>query len=68
MMLIVCDAVGLEERGLLIPPRFAVKLGDASYTMYLRHGLLLGAYSAAFTRLHSHGTIANAFTTFSATP
>jgi len=38
---------------------FFVRIGDASYTMYLWHNALLGAYTALFARLHLHGTAAD---------
>lgn len=60
MLLIVYGAVTLEEHGHLVPPRAAVALGDASYAMYLWHGMLLGAYGAAVSRLHPHGHVADA--------
>jgi peptidoglycan/LPS O-acetylase OafA/YrhL len=45
MLLIVYGAVSLEEHGRLVPPPGAVALGDASYALYLWHGMLLGAYA-----------------------
>jgi peptidoglycan/LPS O-acetylase OafA/YrhL len=60
MLLIVYGAVSLEEHGRLVPPPGAVALGDASYALYLWHGMLLGAYGAGMSRLHLHGRLADA--------
>ncbi len=64
MVLIVYGAVSLEELGHVQAPRFAVALGDASYTMYLWHGMLLGAYTAVWSHLHLRGWIGDALYIF----
>ncbi|MCK1292495.1 hypothetical protein [Bradyrhizobium sp. 30] len=49
--------ISLESTGCRAPPRWAIKLGDASYSTYLSHFLLL----ALLTRLFStqeHGLVA----------
>jgi peptidoglycan/LPS O-acetylase OafA/YrhL len=56
-MLVVYGAISLESTGWGTPPRWAIKLGDASYSTYLSHFLLL----ALLTRLFStqqHGLVA----------
>ena len=58
--MIVYGAVGLEERFKTVAPQALITLGDASYSMYLWHGMILGAYTAVFVRLHPHGHIADA--------
>ncbi|UPT90377.1 acyltransferase [Bradyrhizobium barranii subsp. apii] len=55
-MLVVYGAISLESTGWGAPPRWAIKLGDASYSTYLSHFLLL----ALLTRLFStqqHGLV-----------
>jgi exopolysaccharide production protein ExoZ len=64
MLLIVYGAVSLEQQGRLGAPRLAVAVGDASYTMYLWHGILLGAYGALFAHIHAHGGFADALYIF----
>jgi peptidoglycan/LPS O-acetylase OafA/YrhL len=59
MAAIVYGAVALEARDGRIAPRWLVSLGDASYSMYLWHGYLLGALVIAFERLHPNGTLAD---------
>ncbi|MBD5606908.1 MAG: acyltransferase [Candidatus Eremiobacteraeota bacterium] len=57
---IVYGAAQLEERyGASVPAAF-VRLGDASYTTYLWHGMILGAYTVAMSKLHLHGSLADA--------
>jgi peptidoglycan/LPS O-acetylase OafA/YrhL len=60
MMLILYGTVMLEQQAKIVVPRFTVALGDASYSLYLWHGMLLGAYASAASRLHPHGRIADA--------
>ncbi len=60
MMLIVYGAAALEQRAHVEPPPILIAVGDASYTMYLWHGMMLGAYSAFFGHLHLHGRVGDA--------
>jgi exopolysaccharide production protein ExoZ len=55
--MLVYGAVGLEERFASVAPRALVTLGDASYSMYLWHGMILGAFTTVFARLHPHGRL-----------
>jgi exopolysaccharide production protein ExoZ len=66
MMLIVYGSVALEQRSHVEPPRFLSTIGDASYTMYLWHGMMLGAYSVVYGHLHLHGRIGDALFLFGA--
>lgn len=60
MALLVYAAVGLEERDHLVAPRPFVALGDASYSLYLWHGLAIGLFANLVARLHPHGRFADA--------
>jgi peptidoglycan/LPS O-acetylase OafA/YrhL len=59
MALLVYAAVGLEEREHLVAPRPFVALGDASYSLYLWHGLTIGLFANLVARLHPHGKLAD---------
>lgn len=59
MALLVYAAVGLEERARAIAPRPLVALGDASYSLYLWHGIAIGFVSFVVARLHPHGRVAD---------
>ena len=56
-MLVVYGAISLESIGLRSPPRWTIKLGDASYSTYLSHFLLLALLTRLFSTQH-HGFIA----------
>lgn len=60
MALLVYAAVGLEERMHLVAPGPFVALGDASYSLYLWHGIAIGLFGNLVARLHPHGRIADA--------
>jgi peptidoglycan/LPS O-acetylase OafA/YrhL len=60
MALLVYAAVGLEERMRLVAPRPFVALGDASYSLYLWHGIAIGLFANLVARLHPHGKVADA--------
>lgn len=49
--LIVYGAVGLEERGTAVAPRIWQTLGDASYSIYLSHVLILAVIGRVVERL-----------------
>ena len=55
MAMIVYGAVTLEETHGAAVSDFFVRLGDASYTTYLWHGMLLGAFTTACSHLHLRG-------------
>lgn len=57
MACVVYGAVGLERQNRLIAHRSLVKLGDASYSMYVWHGYILGVFVAFVGRLHLRGRI-----------
>jgi peptidoglycan/LPS O-acetylase OafA/YrhL len=59
MAMIVYGAVTLEERGRLSVGAALVRMGDASYTTYLWHGMLLGAFAAVVAHFRPHGTAAD---------
>jgi peptidoglycan/LPS O-acetylase OafA/YrhL len=56
--ILVYGAVACEERGEQAP-WWLVRVGDASYTMYLFHGAVIGIVALAFARGHLHGRIAD---------
>jgi peptidoglycan/LPS O-acetylase OafA/YrhL len=60
MAMIVYGAVTLEEQTRLSVASALVRMGDASYTTYLWHGMLLGTFTAAVAHFRPHGTIADA--------
>lgn len=59
MMLIVYGATTLEQQAQFSPPAVVVAIGDASYSMYLWHGMLLGAYGAVFAKIGHRGSLAD---------
>ncbi len=59
MMLVVYGCASLEAQNRLAPPQWMVRLGDASYAMYLWHGMLLGAYTVVFAHLHIRNSFAD---------
>lgn len=59
MAAIVYGAVALETRGRFIAARPLIRLGDASYSMYLWHEYFVGALVVLTERLHPHGTTAD---------
>jgi peptidoglycan/LPS O-acetylase OafA/YrhL len=56
-MLVVYGAISLESTDSGAPPRWAIKLGDASYSTYLSHFLLLALLTRLFSTQH-HGLVA----------
>ena len=59
MAMIVYGAVTLEEQARLSVAAALVRMGDASYTTYLWHGMLLGTFTAVVAHFRPHGTIAD---------
>ena len=59
MVAIVYGAVGLEARDGRLAPRALTALGDASYSLYLWHGYLIGALVVVFRHFHPAGTWAD---------
>ncbi len=60
MALILAGAVGLELRRGWTGPAWLGRIGDASYSLYLSHGLVLGAVAAVAARLPRGGPPAHA--------
>ncbi|MBR0851333.1 acyltransferase [Bradyrhizobium diazoefficiens] len=50
--LIVFAAVDLERNGYSVANRLALRIGDASYSLYLSHFLIVGAAISVANRLH----------------
>lgn len=64
--LVVAGLVRLEAEGRIQPPRIAVRLGDASYSLYLTHVFVLSLSGRVWGSLDATGTsIANAAFVFS---
>ena len=59
---IVAGAVSIEEYVVGALPRWLLSLGDASYSIYLTHGLVLPALGVGIAALHWTGMAAQAFT------
>jgi exopolysaccharide production protein ExoZ len=60
--LIVYGVVALERLGVLTAPAWLVAIGDASYSTYLSHVLVLSAFGRLFAQLPNHnGAIEAAF-------
>ena len=60
MALVLAGAVGLELRGGWTGPAWLARIGDASYSLYLSHGLGLGAVAVVAERLRIGGPAAHA--------
>jgi peptidoglycan/LPS O-acetylase OafA/YrhL len=52
--LIVYGAVAMELNGISIAPKWLVAIGDASYSIYLGHVLVLSAIGRLYAMLHCH--------------
>jgi peptidoglycan/LPS O-acetylase OafA/YrhL len=55
MALLVYSVLGLERHHRLLAPRWLRAQGDASYSLYLWHVLVLGGIGFALNRIHLHG-------------
>lgn len=64
--LVVAGLVRLEAEGRIKPPRIAIRLGDASYSLHLTHAFVLSLSGRAWGSLDATGTsFANAAFVFS---
>ena len=52
--LIVYGCAAMENKNVLIPMRFCVRLGDASYLIYLGHVLIMSAIGRLFFAMPAH--------------
>lgn len=58
-VLVVYGAAALEKRRPIQPPRVLCRVGDASYSLYLSHTLVLQAAGLAWSHLAPHSRLAN---------
>jgi exopolysaccharide production protein ExoZ len=55
MALVLAGAVGSEVQKRLTGPRALARLGDASYSLYLSHLMVLGTVALGARAVHAHG-------------